>query len=496
MVFQLSMQKAFVLLTATLVAWSCAESFHAWTIVPNPVESNTWLATWPGVNGLMMIRAANASTVTNELTVSQLASMGHDRMTGLAVWNDVEFNTQTTLVYVNAYDDHHVWRYQMDIKTGVIKGQLQMQSPNLPIGLSLSRDGDTICVTGTNALNQARIVQCYRITRSLDDDGVTINEWWVMTSNFQWNPTTTSTSTTLTSESVLFDANALPTEASRRGSLWIDTRKSNSLVRFPFASLSGAYMPSFVALPSNTNQDRVAWSTENHNTQIIADPVQIYTINWNGNAPELTIASRPYDALTLNDYLMAIVWRFSSLDSFDRVQFHTTTGFSVTIPIQRTADAISIGEIAPSPTPMPTSSAMPSVSVTATVTPVPSRLPTVPIIENTTGVEISDNDNSHKHSPDYSGLWALVTLVLPCLCIPIVLVLVWKKRRLFAHANRLTVNVMWPGNHVQSMPLDVQSETDDSPGWNPLYDQRMAKCIAIPTGNENSPFQLGTTKNY
>ena len=458
-----------LLLTLMVCVVGCclATPVRPWTLVDLPGSSTQWLATWPGVRGIMLLSADTESAVTNRLTVHRVAS-GYDRTTGLAVWPS-DLNSDL-LVYVNSYDEHRVWRYQIDPATWRVRGQLQMQSPQHPLGVSLSADGETACVSGDSPTS--RVVQCYRIARALDDDGVTINEWWVLKSNFQWDGSVTQPRP----EALLFDSRALPTDVSPHGSVWIDSKLSpGNLVRFPMDSLTGAFMPSTLVFPTALPEQRLVWSTAEASHVIVSEH-DAYTIDWSEtqNAPAMVPAEPLFETVDSHTHLKAVVWREAALDNFDRLTLGADNAV-ITITFDRTPEALAVGEIAATPSPLPSASQAPSHMPTPSGSPAPTH-EAVPVISDKT-------TKKHGNSDSLEGLWALVTLVLPLCCVPCIAFVAWKKRdairRLLPrqHANDLKPYEMF----ASSLMVAEQGFQ-----FHEYYDSRTATSVAIPR-TESSP---------
>lgn len=503
---------ACLLVAVALVAWSNAESLRAWTLVDVPGgDGSQWLATWPGVRGVMLVSADNTSTVQNSINVKRIID-GHDRMTGLTAWRDDEFGTGDLLVYVNSFDDHRVWRYQVDSTTWEVRGQLQMLSPQHPLGLSLATNGDNICVSGdTAAGGETRVVQCYRVSRALSDDGVTIDEWWVMVSNFQWtggpeDPTHPR------AEALLYDANALPTEASLAGSLWVDCKQQpGQLVRFPVDSITGAFMPDFLALPASLPAERLTWtSSSSTGSHLLVAGDSAYEVSWSlaSGSPGINAATPLWRATSAHDHLRAVVWRHVSLDPFQRLDL-ALLGAQATVTFDLVREAIASGEVSASPSITPSTSGTPSEApATATHTVAPSPSATVapspvpsasaaaldnggdePLPWNQNDSEKVASGHHNNNNQSLHALWALTSLALPCLCVPVAVWAVWRKRRTLSRAIPSQMTWLKSGQSVQPYSMGVASApTDGATGsWSQYYDVGDPSAVAIPTTIQNAP---------
>ena len=483
-----------------LAVTAAATALHPWTMVP--VADRQWLATWPGVHGVILMTADNTSTVANRVHAERVLG-GHDRMTGLAVWEDTEFGTGDLLLYVNSFDDHRVWRYQVTPDTWEVRGQLQVLSPERPHGLALDVTGDKMCVSGDTSLG--RVVKCYRIQRALADNGVDLNEWWVLVSNFQWTADS-GPGEGPRAEAVLYDERALPTDASVSGSLWVDTKQARRpLVRFPVASITGAFMPSFTELPADISSERLTW-TDTPTTQLLLSAQSAYRLQWTklGGAPLVLPAEPLHRTTDAADYLRGTLWRQTSLDVFQRLDLDD--GGTVVVEFNRLADAIAVGEVAASPsqtpsqspTPSETSTASPSAtpgatplpSATLPPTPKPSLLPEIVVLPD-------EKEAAQKHHGGTSNerLWALTTLIVPFCCVPLAVVVAWRNRRGIARAVRQPrAALRWPKRSDSLQPYSVTGQGGEegiAAGWTRLYDDREATAIALPLARDNSDFGDG-----
>lgn len=501
-----------VAILVALVVSACVatDALRPWTLVdlPLPGTQPRWLATWPGVRGVMLVSTTDDSTVSNSITVQRVIN-GHERMTGLAVWHDTTLGSGDLLVYVNSFDNHRVWRYQVDPTDWSVRGQLQMLSPQHPLGLTLSAGGDSICVTG-DTTDATRVVQCYRISRALADDGVTINEWWVLMSNFQWTGAAADPEHPR-AESLMYDTQALPTEASRAGSVWVDPKQpAGWLVRFPVDSITGAFMPSSLTLPDGLDAVRLSWTiTEVGNQHLLVAANSAYRVSWSRDtgAPVVSAAEPLHATVSPHDHLRAVVWRNAALGQFDRLDL-ALGGNVVTLSYNRLDDAIAVGEVAPSPsqtpstTPPPsqtptqtplstaTHSPMPSATATrtaqATASPTPTPFAKLPVNSED---KVASGDKSDSSS-SLHALWALTVLALPCCALPCAVYLVVRKR----HSIATTGGVAWLRRGKPAQPYTMGLTTgggggDESTGtWTTDYDIGTPAAVAIPTGIQNSPF--------
>lgn len=471
-----------LLLLLLLAAVASASSLHAWTLLDLPAtaaDEPQWLATWPGVASVLLLRADNHSTVQNSISVRRVLD-GHDRMTGMALWYDTEFGTGDALLYVNSFDDHRVWRYQLDPETWAVRGQLQMLAPAHPMGLALRSDGDQMCVSGDGVNPASRGAHCYRISRALADDGQTIDEWWVLMAYFEWEDP--SASKLPVSETVLFDSQARAVETSPRGSLWIDT-KQTQLVRFPVDSTSGAFAAEVLPLPSAfASEPRLDW-TDRNGTQVLvaADEGAALRIQWNG-APALSSAEPLHRWMSVGDDLLrAVVWRQVVLDPFQRLELADNHEAVLTVSFDRLPAAILAGEVSASPSQTPSISA--TASISHSISPSPSIPPPTPspsaaaIVPSEESHIASGNSRHKKDNNDgYFGFFAL--LALPCCCVAGFLVVLgvqrWKARA---------------ANTLRDYPVVEMGVTDSEPlaHWEEQYEATGPASVRIPRAR-NSPF--------
>lgn len=464
-----------------VVAIVCAADVRPWTLVADPRAPNQWFATWPGVKGILSVRAENESTAVNAFTVSH-ALDGQSRMTGLAAWQHPQ--TGDVLLYATSYDDNRVWRYQLDARTGASRGQLQMLAPDHPMGVALFDDGDTVCVSGE--LANARVVQCYRIQRRLDDDGISIDEWWVMMSNYQWERTAAPQPV---AEAVWRDPRALGIEGSPSGSLWVDT--TERLIRFPLDSITGAYMPQEVPLPLGA--ERLALGDG-----VIVAPTAARRVTW--QTQPTTSDAEPLYAHT-QQLLRAVIWRHATLSDVDRVTLHLDPNAQVRHQFNRLATAVAQGEVSASATVTPPPSATttrtapptgtPSGTLPPSATPTPSPSSSWPVT-SAVGVEQTKEDSGRSSSPN-TALWGLSALALPVCCAAVALVAVgaYRGRRQLSRAmpGRLRVKFgAMPTHDLQPMMLTVESTLEDTASWNEIYDPSSASSIALSPPGDDSRF--------
>ena len=515
-------------IAVALVACVHAEALRSWTLVdlPSGSPSPQWLATWPGVRGVMLVSADNTSTVHNAVQVRRIID-GHDRMTGLTVWRDSNLGTGDLLVYVNSFDDHRVWRYQVDPTTWEVRGQLQMLSPQHPLGLALSADGDSICVSGDTGNGEIRVAQCYRISRALSDDGVTIDEWWVMMSNFQWTGAATDP-TRPRAEALLYDSNALPTEASRAGSLWIDCKhQPGQLVRFPVDSITGAFMPAFLALPGSLDAQRLTWTAVADGSHLLVTADSAYKVTWSSDtgAAGVSAATPLWLTTTTHDHLRAVVWRHTALDSFQRLDL-ALLGASTAVEFNLLDEAVQSGEVSQSSSLTPSVSRTPSSVPSATRVPEaspsttraayipppsatlnPSPVPTastepvvvvvvvddpVLIVMNAStndSEKIASSDSDDNSNDSLHGLWALTSLALPCCCVPVAVWVVWRKRRTLSRGMPARMTWLKSGQTQQPYALACASGANDGATgqWSQYYDVGDPSAVAIPTTIQHAP---------
>lgn len=464
-----------------LLLLACGVAAHPWAMAPLPGDGRAWAATMPGLHGVVQMHADSTSVIVNTLNTSVLVR-GHDRISGVAVVRDTMLGTGDLLVYVAAFDGDAVYRYQLDGRTGAVRGELAMLSPDSPRSVVLAAD-DRICVTGTHAPD-VRVLQCYRIMRALDDaDGATINEWWVMVSQFLWDAPTDG----IAVDHVLFDSRAKSLEAARGGSLWIDDTHG-SLVRFAVDSVSGMHLPDVMRAayaPGVAHTVFTAEDTRDRHYFVEADRVRV--LQWVDGEPRLEALPTPWKQMTPRDWLRAVVWRASSLSDEQRVYLSLTAGAAFALPLDRTAEAIASGEMAASPsaTPQPSATATGTVPPSASATPSATPTPTVFIhIEE----EVAEPHNGKR---DLTGLWALVVLVLPCCALPVVLVLAWTNRRRIApYLPRRGWLAIKPSGGLQ--PMDLHGVSGEPVATQSFYDMNTATSVAVPIGR-NMSFQLGAS---
>ncbi len=319
-----------------------------WAMAPLP--DSGWLATMSGVHGVLRVETDSQSA-----TVSSLLR-GHDRMTGVVVVQDDVLGTHDLLVYVASFDGHSVYRYQVDAETNSVRGELAMVSPTNPRGLALAA-ADRMCVSGSSS-PEVRVLQCYRITRALSDDGVTIDEWWVMVSNFQWDADQQDAST----DFILFDPQSKPVEAARGGSVWVDDTRG-SLVRFAVDSATGLHFPDTLTGVYSADQPHLTFTASDApDTHYVVEPERVVRIAWtDNNAPQAAVLDRPYAAMSGADWLRAVVWRALVLDAEQRVYISLVDDAVVEIDLP--------SEVVPSSTPSlparPSTSSAPGVSASS-----------------------------------------------------------------------------------------------------------------------------------
>lgn len=462
---------------ATLIG---ASSLHSWTLLDLPATENDepqWLATWPGVAAVMLLRADNHSTVQNSVTLRRVLD-GHDRMTGMALWYDNEFGTGDALLYVNSFDDHRVWRYQLDPRTWSVRGQLQMLAPPHPMGLALRSDGDQMCVSGDGVNPGSRGAHCYRISRTLADDGQTIDEWWVLMAYFEWEDP--SGSKQPVSETLLFDSHARAVETSHRGSLWIDT-KQWQLVRFPVDSTSGAFAAEVLSLPDAfASEPRLDWTNRNGTQMLVAaEEGAALRVHWD-SAPTLDSAEPLHRWLSDdNDLLRAVVWRQLTLDAFQRLELADNHEAALVISFDRLSAAISAGEVSASPSHTPSVSSSASVSHSNTPspsipppTPSPSALPVLPSEESHIA---SGHKKKNNNDDGYFGFFAL--LAIPCCCVAGFLVMLAAQRWKARSTNKL-----------RDYPVvEMHNDGERLTGWDEQYDATGPASVRVPHVS-NSPF--------
>jgi len=428
-----------------------------------PGESAHWLATWPGVHGVMSVRADNESSVANRLHISTLLP-GHDRITGVAACRDTRFSA--LFVYVTSYDEHRVWRYQLDTVSGAVVGQLQMLSPRQPRALSVvGEDCDRVCVSGSMD-DERRVVQCYRVERRLDDDAISVDEWWVMISNYQWPRDAASDAPQ--PEALVHDPRATALEASPGGSLWIDTLATDDVTRFAVDSMTGIHFPHTLSLPAHMSPRRLSWYDDG---LTVADADTVATVQWSTSGP---------DHWTVRDThpLHVVAWRYALMDPFDRLALADNPSFVIERSFNRLEQAIALGEVSASSTstasPMPTASRSPTGTAAASLSPTPAPTAVQPSIESSTLVEEVSGGKSHHTNLD--ALWALTVLMLPCCCfVALVAVAVARQRRKRQLSTR-------------SLPMQVQTTTL-SEGWTDLYDRNQSSFVAVPSSDMNSPLR-------
>lgn len=486
MPFDLLMLRALALFVAVLAACTAAVDVRPWTLVADPRAPHQWFATWPGVKGISLVAADNASTAVNGFTVSHLLD-GHSRMTGLAAWQHAD--TGDLLLYVASYDDHRVWRYQLDARTGASRGQLQMVGPDHPMGLALFDDGDTMCVSGE--LANARVVQCYRIQRRLDADGVSIDEWWVMMANYQWERDSVAAPQPK-AEAMWRDPRALAIEGSPAGSLWIDTKER--LIRFPLDSITGAYMPQEV--PVSLGAERLTLGDG-----VIVAPSAARRVTWQ---TQPTIQ----DAEPLHEHtqqlLRAVIWRQATLSDAERVRLHLERDARVERQFNRLPAALAQGEVSPSATvaPTPSVTALPTTTPSGTVPPSGTPTPTA-TASATQPIAVStadDNDQTkaasgHASSGPNTALWGLSALAVP-LCFAVAAltaVAVYRGRRQLSRTvpGRLRVRFgAMPTQDVKPMIMRAESSLDEDPlmQWERIYDTNSASSIAMLPPADDSRF--------
>lgn len=477
-----------ILLFGSSVAAAAAANLSPWAFEPVPDEPAHWLATWPGVHGVLSVRADNMSTVINRLRVETLLP-GHDRITGLAACRE----GRDLLVYVTSYDDHRVWRYQLDGESGAVRGQLQMLSPHNPRAV-LALDGcRQICVSGSDAHDtHRRVVQCYRVDRALDDDGVSIDEWWVMVSAYQWPRADGDDGATPSPESLLHDPHATALEASPSGSLWIDTKTQRRLVRFAVDSQTGVHFPDEYPLPGALSAQRLDWAA---GTLGVADSEDTAVLDWSDTGLlGWTSLDGPHQLSDHEEALRVIAWRYAGLGAFDRLALADDRSTVIEMSFNRLAEAIAIGEVSASPSnsPTPTPTTTPSETPTRTSQPSPSPsvtpMPTVPVYAP--GVESKESGGGGGDKHGHDELWALTTLLVPCACVPIVLFVMYRKR------HRLGRPWRRGGGDLKSMELhDAGGGDDEQPlspdaGWYDMYDGDVRSAVAIPHPSLSSPMRL------
>lgn len=481
------MLRALALFVAVLAACTAAVDVRPWTLVADPRAPHQWFATWPGVKGISLVAADNASTAVNGFTVSHLLD-GHSRMTGLAAWQHAD--TGDLLLYVASYDDHRVWRYQLDARTGASRGQLQMVAPDHPMGLALFDDGDTMCVSGE--LADARVVQCYRIQRRLDADGVSIDEWWVMMANYQWERDSVAAPHPK-AEAMWRDPRALAIEGSPAGSLWIDTKER--LIRFPLDSITGAYMPQEV--PVSLGAERLPLGDG-----VIVAPSAARRVTW--QTQPTTQDAEPLHEHT-QQLLRAVIWRQATLSDAERVRLHLERDARVERQFNRLAAALAQGEVSPSATVTrtPSATALPTTTPSATLLPPPPSSTPTPTATSSSAtrpipVVAGDQDkvaSGRASSGTNTALWGLSALVVPLCCAVAALaaVAVYRGRRQLTRAvpGRLRVKFgAMPTQDLKPMTMRVESSLDEDPlmQWERIYDTNSASSIAMSPPGADSRF--------
>jgi len=501
------MRALVVLLVAIVVAAVHTQDTRrpAWSFVPSGTP-NVWFATWPGIAGVMRVTACNSSLLRNELTItSQLT--GHDRMTSVAVFVDAQLSPDT-LMYVTSYDTSRVYRYQLSSTTGGVRGGLSFAAPLFPRGLVVSDDGERACVTGAVDVS-TRTVRCYRITRALADDGVTLDEWWVMVSNFEWS-VHTDTSLSATTDAVWFDSQARIEEAAASGSLWIDDTLEGGLIRFAVDSASGrnaAEATANVYTPGATHLTQT-WRA-NADTHVIALVSGVFVrVQWTASGtPVIVGVPRAFEAVNAAEYATAVMWRQSALDDVQRLQLELVPGATVTVTFDRIAEALAIGEfVIPSPSATPTGTAAPTAQATPPPTPVPSSQGTPSpgaLDANPTDAPAKSEDGQSQKPPQ--ALWALTALLaVPC-CLGLAFVgVVYLKRRRLLPA-RADAWLSWRSGGLQPINLASEHSADDQQAGtemttlsaaNDWYEfNPHATMIGVPSRpDRNSPFALPSSR--